>query len=117
MVKKDLPNVVIVKFINGEEIIGELKDSVGSFLVMKNVAAVIIRPPTAVNQQPGIGLVPWPSFLCDDDAMDGEIPVNMSTVQTYFVPVKQMISSYHDFVNQMNSSLLLPQKPNLILPE
>lgn len=85
-----MSQIIGLKLITGEEIIGEHVDTLnnGSTYKLKRVRALALmqNPQTG---QPGMGLVPWTSLN-----MDQTSEISKNHVLTFIEPIDQIVQAY-----------------------
>ena len=86
-------NVKIIRFLNGEEVIGNITEKNGKYTIKKG--AVIV--PVGEQQ---LGMVPWLPH-----AEDNTITVDESKIVFVFVPLKDLANQYN---TNFGSGLVVP---------
>jgi len=99
--------IVLVKFINGEEILAELVyDLSDTFIRVRNPVRVVLVPSKVDPTQPSIGFAPWCEFSAAKD------------LEIYKTSVVYMTEPVQEFKNQYNTMFggIVAPSTKLILP-
>ena len=100
-------NLKVVRFLNGEEIIG---DVVPNDITSGVLGVVTVKNPLVIlydSQSGQVAVRPWVIFSTDES-----FELNQSNIVYTANPSEPLANLY----NQATSKLALPQKPGLILP-
>lgn len=97
--------IKLVKFVNGEEILGEVTD-LQNTIHIKNPIRVVIMPPSAVNPKPSVGFADWIPYV-----KEKEFVLDKKDILFVKEPVDEFITQY----KAIFTGLALPEKPKLIL--
>jgi len=84
-----MSNEIMIKMINGEELIAQRKTETDSTIVVS--LPVSVQPQMDPNGQVGIAMAPWVPFAKDDK----NVEINKDLVLTVYTPVEEMINQYN----------------------
>jgi hypothetical protein len=100
-------NILVLKLINGEEILGEIESqSETDFVLINPVGIAVVR---GKDGQPNIGFTPFP--LHAEQKKDAIITISKRSVVYSYVPADDFISNYNQL---FGSGIVLPPTKQLI---
>lgn len=95
-------NVKIVKFINGEEVLGEIVSS-GEFLILKNVVSIMIMQPQRPGDKASIGFTPYMPY-----STSKTFEFNAASVMVTATPVDEMLNEYN---RMFGAGIIIAKQP------
>lgn len=108
----DRSNVKVLSFISGQEVIGEVSNKDGAYLI-KRPYAIAMRP--GPNGQVGLGLVPWPMLADENTVKQTGILVNFDALACWpYSPNAELLSGY---MTQVTGLKILPPGTSIALTE
>lgn len=101
-------NVHLIRLLNGEELIGELRENLSfKSITIKNPLRIVIMPSKTSPNTPTIGFAPWAEF-----SSDTEFDIDKSHVLCIMKPIQEFVNQY----NATFGGIITPQTSNIILP-
>ena len=95
-------NIVALKLVTTEDIIGEIVSENTDTFLLKNVVGVAI---TRQNGQPVIGLVPFPQFA--EPRVDTILQIDRIHVVYRYIPSPDFVENYNQI---FGAGIIVPQK-------
>lgn len=92
-------SVKIIKFINGDEIIGDCKQDSPEFITVSDVAQIMMVP-TQVQGQAGMALAPFIPY-----SKSKSFDFNIKTIMTMAEPVEELYNQYNKI---FGSGIVIP---------
>jgi len=99
-------NVTLIKFLGGEEILGEIVSESETELDVKNPVRIVVIPDQLNPKTPQIALAPYLQF-----SEDKEITFNRALIVTTAKPVKEFVNQYNSLFGGIQiptSSIITP---------
>lgn len=100
-------NVKLIRMMNREELITEVLSENEKSVTIKNPLSIVMIPNRADPKNPSIGLAPWSEFVEKQ-----EFTLDKSHILYIMQPIKEFVNQY----NSVQSGLVVPNSPGLILP-
>ena len=102
----NVENLKMLRFMTGEEIIGEVTSDSGDVITVKNPVRIIVITNKADPQSPQVGFAPYAEFTDDKD-----FTFNKNHVIVSYTPISEFVNQY----NGMFGGIVVP-KSGLITP-
>lgn len=100
-------NILVLKLVTGEEVLGELDNELENSVILKNPVGIsIVR---GRDGSPNVGFSPFP--LHSEQEKDSKIMLDKSHVVYYYTPAKDFRDNYEQL---FGSGLVLPPTKTLI---
>ena len=100
-------NILVLKLITGEEVLGEVVNKDPSFVALKNVVGIaVVR---GQDGQPSIGFSPFP--LHAEQKTGQTIAFSKKNVVYCYVPAEDFINNYNQI---FGSGIVLPNKQLIV---
>mgnify|MGYP006275047889 CR=1 FL=1 len=99
-------NLKMIRFMTGEEIMGEVTEENNEVLKVKNPIRVIVMPNKADPKTPSVGFGPYAEFSEDKD-----FTFNRNHVIVTYTPVTEFVNQYNAIFGGIvvpNSKLITP---------
>lgn len=99
-------NLILIKFLGGEEIIAETVSDSGPLIIVKNPVRIVVIPDQLNPKSPQVGLAPYLQF-----SEDKEISINRSLVITTAKPLPEFVNQYNSLFGGIQiptSSIITP---------
>ena len=96
-------NIVVLKLVTGEDVLGELVDSTAQSHILKNpVGIAVVR---GQNGQPNVGFTPFP--LHAEQKMDTTISIPTTHIVYHYEPAEDFKSNYNQL---FGTGIITPPK-------
>lgn len=102
----NIENVKIVRFLTGEEIIGEITSDSGEAITVKNPLRVLLVPSKTNPENPSVGLAPYAEF-----SDDKSFTFNRNHITVVYSPINEFVNQYNSMFGGLvvpNSKILTP---------
>ena len=83
-------NVTLIKFLGGEEVLGEVVFENLTHIGVKNAVRIVVIPDQLNPKTPQVGLAPYLQF-----SDDKELTINKNCVITIATPVSEFLNQYN----------------------
>lgn len=120
MTKKEtkMSEVLVLRLVTGEEILGEVTSTDDDFYIIKNPVMLIVSMPQTVvqgaNPQPSVGFMPWMFSMYTNLAKDNKDGIPVPKRHVMFTPT--VGAEIENEYKKLFAKVLIPKKSSLILP-
>ena len=102
----NVDNLMIVRLITGEEVLGEITIQDDKIIQIKNPVRIVVVPSKTDPKNPSVGFAPYMQW-----SDDKELTLNQSCVITMATPMTEFVNQYNGMFGGLvvpNSGLIKP---------